>query len=89
MTPGLFEVLGGYQIMVENQSPFVQQMRSIVGRKVIQDMILEMLGDRFGPDASALRADLELIEGAARLKELNKLAVTCADIDAFKAALRR
>jgi hypothetical protein len=85
---GLFEVLGGRQIMEENHSPFVQEMRRIAGRKAIQDMILEMLGDRFGPDASALRADLELIEGAARLKELNKLAVTCADLDTFRAALR-
>jgi hypothetical protein len=73
--------------MIESGSPFVRRWRAIIGRKEIQGMILEMLGDRFGPEASGLRADLELVEDRGRLKELTKFAITCADLDAFKAAL--
>jgi hypothetical protein len=85
--PKVFEVLGGRQIMIENMSPFVQEMRAIVGRKEIQSMILEILEDRFGPEASELRAAVELVEDRSRLKELNRLAVTCANLDTFKAAI--
>jgi hypothetical protein len=85
--PGLFEVLGGRQIMIENKSPFVQEMYAVYTRKGKLDMIVDLLADRFGPEASELRADLDLVEDGARLKELNKLAITCADLDTFKAAL--
>jgi hypothetical protein len=85
--PGLFEVLGGRQIMIENKSPFVQEMYAVYTRKGKQDMVVDLLADRFGPEASKLRADLELVEDGARLKELTKIAITCADLDAFRAAL--
>jgi predicted transposase YdaD len=83
----VFELLGGRQVMRESKSPIVQELRAEWMREANQDMIVELLVDRFGPEARELRTDLEGIEDATRLKELTKLAFTCPDLDAFRSQI--
>jgi hypothetical protein len=81
--PRVFEVLGGLEIMLENKSPFVQEWR----REVIKDAIVDLLVDRFGPEAGELRADLGLIKDATRLRAVHMLAATCGDLVSFRNGL--
>jgi hypothetical protein len=65
-------------------------LREIIGeeterarRESERDSIITFLTARFGPEAEALRADLETV-GDARLKKLLVLAATCPDLASFR-----
>jgi hypothetical protein len=77
--------------MQESKSPIIQELREewtregALGAK--RQMILDLLIDRFGPEARKLEAQLKSVSDDARLKELNKLAVTCPDLESFRKAI--
>jgi hypothetical protein len=71
--------------VIESESWVFQEFR----RNVINGLILDILVDRFGPEARELRDDLGPIEDSTRLRELTMLSCTCADLDAFRAAIHR
>ena len=49
--------------------------------------ILDLLVERFGPAARAMRPVLEKIEEYEKLRELTKFLVTCPDLESFKKRL--
>jgi hypothetical protein len=51
--------------------------------------ILTSLEERFGPEAAEqVRADVQTVDDLARLDRLFRLSMRCADLDAFREALR-
>jgi len=70
--------------MIESQSPVLQELWAEWTREGKQAMIVDLLVDRFGAEAVGFRARLKAIEDDARLKELNKLAFTCANLEEFQ-----
>jgi hypothetical protein len=66
-----------------SKSPILRELR----REGKQAMIVDLLIDRFGTKAKKLWTRLNAIEDEARLLELNKLALTCPDLDSFREQL--
>jgi hypothetical protein len=56
-------------------------------RKALQGAVIANLETRFGSVPAERVAPVQAIADEGRLKELLRLAVTCADLDAFTAAL--
>jgi len=87
----LFEILGGRQVMIESQSPILQELEAEwtrrATRKANRQSIIRLLTARFGPGVQALRDKLEAIDDDEKLEELTVLAGTCHDLDAFQAQL--
>ena len=78
----LFRVEGN---MIE--SPVLEKwfrQRDIATR---QTVILESLESRFGAVPADLSAAVRVVQDEARLKELNRIAVTSSSLDAFRQAL--
>jgi hypothetical protein len=88
--PRLFERLGGNEAMFKTGSPLlrkiVEEETEKARREGERDNIIVFLAARFGPEAEALRADLNKIGGAG-LKELVGLAATCPDLASFREQL--
>jgi len=85
--PSLFVILGGREAMLESQSPILQELQEEWIHRGKRRMILDLLVDRFGPPALELETELKNITDDSRLKELNKLAFTCPDLDSFRKKL--
>ncbi len=85
--PRLFKRLGGNEAMFKTGSPLlrkiVEEETEKARREGERDNIITFLAARFGPEAEALRADLQKIGGAG-LKELLGLAATCPDLGSFR-----
>lgn len=79
------DLFGGAQAMIE--SPVLDEVKALIRARAIRENILATLEARFGPLLTARVAPLETVADEARLKELVRLAATCADVDAFVAAL--
>jgi len=83
----LFEILGGRQVMIESQSPILQELEAEWTRRANRKSIIRFLTARFGPRAQTLRDQIEAIDDDGKLEELTELAGTCPDLDAFQAQL--
>ncbi len=91
---GVFMSLGGSMIKVN--SPLLREILEEAieeglrkGRRVgTEKVLVTVLVTRFGPKASAVKAELKDV-GDPRLQRLISLAVNCPDLDAFRQALRR
>lgn len=80
----LREMLGGRQAMIG--SPLYQDIIDEVRRETLQQAILDVLSDRFGPDAKDLEAELKAV-GLDRLMELIRLAGKCRSLASFRKRL--
>jgi hypothetical protein len=82
-------LFGGPQMMID--SPVLDEVKALMYARAhvrtLQEAILACLEARFGIVSSAQVESLSKVEDAGRLKELVRLAATCADLDAFAAGL--
>jgi len=87
----LFEILGGRQVMIESQSPILQELEAEWTRKAAKETtqraILKLLGIRFGLAANEIGGQLHDIDDDVRLNELFESAATCPDLDSFREQL--
>ncbi|MFI5454724.1 MAG: hypothetical protein ACHRXM_04675 [Isosphaerales bacterium] len=87
----LFEILGGRQVMIESQSPILQELEAEwtrrATRKTTQRTILKLLGIRFGLAANDIEGQLHDIDDDVRLNELFESAATCPDLNSFRKQL--
>jgi hypothetical protein len=80
----LLKLLIGRKAMLKSKSPIVREVIAAGIREGKQELVLDILVDRFGTKAKKLRTKLKAIEDEARLIELTKLAVICPDLDSFR-----
>ena len=73
--------------MIESQSPILQELEAEWTRRANRKSIIQLLTARFGSGAQTLRDNVEAIDDDEKLEELNVLAGTCPDLDAFQAHL--
>jgi predicted transposase YdaD len=90
-------LFGGPEMMID--SPILDEVKEILrkryeaegeargARRGLQEAVLENLETRFGAISAERVAPVRAIADEARLKELIRVAITCADLDAFMAAL--
>jgi hypothetical protein len=71
----------------ESKSPIVRELKAQWTREGKQEMVLDILVDRFGTKAQKLKTKLRAVEDDGRLRELTKLASTCLDRDSFRKQL--
>jgi hypothetical protein len=67
-------------------SPLYQEIVEGAKREVRQEAILDILEDRFGPEAKGLEAQLKAVS-LDRLMELVRLARTCRSLASFRKRL--
>jgi hypothetical protein len=79
--PELLRLLGGQEAMIE--SPLLQRMMAAR----THDLILDALKDRFGTVPRDVSKRLREIINEKKLRQLNRVANTCSDMEAFRAAL--
>jgi hypothetical protein len=79
--PELLRLLGGQKAMIE--SPLLQKMKA----ETIQELILDALKDRFGTVPRDVTKLLREIIDEKRLRQLNRVANKCANMEAFREAL--
>jgi hypothetical protein len=79
--PGLLAVFGGREAMIE--SPVLQELLA----ERAHQLILGLLEDRFGPVPAEVIGALSAIKDEERLKQLNKLAARCTNLEAFRQQL--
>jgi hypothetical protein len=79
--PELLSLLGGQETMIE--SPLLKKMRA----GVFHEVTLDALKDRFGTVPRDVSKLLREIIDEKKLRKLNRVARTCADVDAFRQAL--
>jgi hypothetical protein len=79
--PELVNLLGGQQAMIE--SPLLQKMLA----ERIHDLILDALKDRFNTVPRDVTRHLRDILDEKKLRELNRFANKCPDMQAFREAL--
>jgi hypothetical protein len=87
------DLFGGAEMMIE--SPVLDEVKEILRKRyeaefttrTLQRVVAEALETRFGPVPAERLAPLIAIADEAKLRELHRLAITCADVDAFIAAL--
>src|SRR5207248_4329488 len=80
--PRLFQLLGGRDAMIE--SPVLKELIADFRQKDI----VKVLVTRFGVDAKALEPELKTVD-EDQIDALLELAVTCADLGAFRERLSR
>jgi hypothetical protein len=73
--------------MHESRSPIVREVIAAWIREGKQELVLDLLVDRFGTGARKLTTKLRAIEDEAALKELVMLAATCPDLASFRKQL--
>jgi hypothetical protein len=74
-------VAGGQQAMIE--SPLIQELLV----KQLQESIEDILATRFGLVPQELKKQLRAVEKLKQLKKLLRVAVKCADEEAFRQQL--
>jgi hypothetical protein len=79
--PELLSILGGQRTMIE--SPLLQKMRA----ETIQEVIRDLLKDRFGTVPRDVTRHLREIVDEKKLRRLSVLAAKCPDLEAFREAL--
>lgn len=79
--PELLRLLGGEQAMIE--SPLLQKMRA----EAIHEVILDALKDRFSTVPRDVTKHLREIINEKKLRQLNRVANKCPDLEAFREAL--
>jgi hypothetical protein len=77
----LLALLGGKKTLIE--SPLIDELVA----ETKQDMIVELLKDRFGEPPIELTTQLRAIQQDKKLTELHLLAAKCPDLEAFRARL--
>jgi hypothetical protein len=83
--PGLLSIFGGSQAMIE--SPLIQELMSEVVAKERHKYIVGVLEERFGSVPQDILTALGAIQDAERLDQLNRWAVRCPDLEAFRQRL--
>lgn len=81
------DLFGGADAMIE--SPVLDEVKALIRVRAKREDVLAVLETRFGAVPAERVAPLQTIADEARLAELHRLAVTCADLDAFVAKLAR
>jgi hypothetical protein len=79
--PELVGILGGQRPMIE--SPLLQRMMA----ERAHDLIMDLLKDRFGTVPRDVTRQLRAILDEKKLRQFNRLAAKCPDLDAFREAL--
>jgi hypothetical protein len=83
------DLFGGAQAMIE--SPVLDEVKEILRKRYVQQTLRETiratLEARFGAVPAERVAALDAVADEAKLKELVRLAATCADLDAFAKGL--
>ena len=69
------------------ESPVLDEVKALIRVRAICENILAALETRFGVVPAERIAPLQAIADGAQLKELHRLAITCAELDAFVAGL--
>lgn len=75
------DLFGGAEAMIE--SPVLDEAKALIRVRARREDILAALEARFGTIPAERFAALDAIADEAKLKELVRLAATCADLDAF------
>jgi hypothetical protein len=83
--PALLAIFGGKQAMIE--SPVLIELLDDRERDTLHRAILVNLEARFGSVPPELAAQVRTIRPLERLRDLHRQAVTCPDLDSFRAAL--
>jgi hypothetical protein len=83
--PGIFAILGGREIMIE--SPLIQEIVDEAVAEANQNLILDVLKERFGETSSVVEEKLRGVTDRRQLSELAKKAGTCQDVEDFRRAL--
>ena len=79
--PELLRLLGGGETMIE--SPLLKKMRA----ETIHELILDALKERFGTVPRDVNKLLREIIDEKKLRRINRVAIKCADLEAFREAL--
>jgi hypothetical protein len=79
--PELLTFFGGLRTMIE--SPLLQKMRA----ETIQELTFDALKDRFGTVPRDVTRHLRALIDEKKLRQLNRLANKCPDLQAFREAL--
>ncbi|MCI0699517.1 MAG: hypothetical protein L0241_00330 [Planctomycetia bacterium] len=79
------DLFGGAEAMIE--SPVLDEVKALIRVRAIRENILAVLETRLGSVPVERVAPLQTITNEARLKDLLRLATTCADLDPFVTAL--
>lgn len=74
-------IFGGHQAMIE--SPLIQEITS----EIRQEMILQVLSERFGEVDEELRRALKSVENPEELERLNRWAAVCPNLASFHSRL--
>jgi hypothetical protein len=72
---------------VFDQSPFIKRIRAETARNTVCQDILKVLEKRLGSVPEDIAAHLRTIEDETRLDFLFGLAIECATLEAFRAAM--
>lgn len=80
----LRKLLGGHEAMI--QSPLYQEIVEEAKSEAMQQAILDLLEDRYGPEAKDLEAQLKAV-AFDRLRELHKLAARGRSLASFRKRL--
>jgi predicted transposase YdaD len=83
----LMTILGGSQIMIE--SPLLNEMLAKATVQDRQEVILEILADRFSAVPEEIAAAVRTIHDFAKLKGLVRAAYSCRTLKAFREHLKR
>jgi hypothetical protein len=70
------------------ESPLLKEVEKRARLQVTRESILQVLSARFGPVAEELSATVSSIKGERKLRALLTQAALCADLAAFRAAMR-
>jgi hypothetical protein len=81
------DLFGGADAMIE--SPVLDEVKALIRVRAKREDILTALEARFGVVPAERVAPLQLIADETRLKDLFRLAITCANLDAFAAELSK
>ena len=69
------------------ESPVLQELKAEWTREAQHRMIVGVLVDRFGAVAEDVETELKAVNNETNLRELVKVAVTCPDLESFRARL--
>jgi hypothetical protein len=70
------------------ESPMLKELMAENTRRTTQSNIVQILVERFGREARALRASIKAIEDDKQLTKLFSQAVKCPDIESFQKLLK-
>jgi predicted transposase YdaD len=85
--PQLMTILGGSQVMIE--SPLIQEMMAKTAVERLHKDILKVLNARFKPVPSEVTAAIKTIHEETKLDDLMDTALSCPDLEGFRARLGR